>query len=181
VTVAQPIRTLALAAAAIFLLAACVPWGDPGAPGISQETHNRLSFSPDHPVEVRHVRVDVLAGPTAAHGWADAPIDTGGINGKRPVELTVTRDRDGASINNDFGPDYQAGLLGSLAGQFDMLDCPAGGTCSETFTLTFRRIPQDTRPCLAFDWSVRARLEYPSLDPFASVPPGGSLAVSITR
>jgi hypothetical protein len=131
---------------------------------------------------VRHVRVEVTAGADAAHVSAEVPIEVGGVDGLRPVTLTVVRDRDGASVLDDYGPDYQAGDSSNLAGYFDAIDsCPAGETCSETFTLTFDRIPQDTRDDLAFDWSIRGRAEYPDREPGTSVPGGASLEVTITR
>jgi len=152
-----------------------------GAPAVGQQPQDRLSFSGDQRTEVRHVKVVVTAGAGDAHVTADVPIEVGGVDGKRPVALTVVRDRDGASVLDDYGADYQAGTVSSLAGYFTAIDsCASGKTCSETFTFTFERIPQDTRPDLAFDWSVRAFAEYPSIEPGASVPAGASLAVTIT-
>lgn len=172
--------TLLIAAAAAF--SGCVTvFVDPGPPGISQETKDQLSFAIDQRVEIRHVRIDVVAGAQAARVWADIPIETGGVGGKRPVVLKITRDRDGLSMNDDFGPEYQAGLASSLAGNFTAIECSATQTCSETFTFHFERISGDGRTTLAFQWSVRARSEYSTLSPMASIPSGASLQVLVTK
>ena len=148
-----------------------------GAPAaLSREPKDRLSFSGDQRTEVRHVRVVVAAGKGKPQVTADVPIEVGGVDGKRPVTLTIVRDSDGASLDHDFGPDYQAGTVSSLAGGFTAIDsCPSGHTCSASFTFTFVRIAEDTRPDLAFDWSVRATAEWPNVAP----PPGASLDVTI--
>ena len=152
-----------------------------GPPGVRQESKDHLSFSGDQRTEVRHVRVEVVSGKGDATVSADVPIETGGVNGKRPVALTVIRDRDGKSVLDDFGPSYQAGLLGSIAGNFDAIDsCASGQTCTETFTFTFTRIPEDNRQSLDFDWSIRAGSAY-SIETSMSPPPGASLTVTITR
>jgi hypothetical protein len=112
---------------------------------------------------------------------ADIPIETGGVNGKRPVTLTVIRDRDGTSVLDDYGPSYQTGAVSNLAGSFVAIDaCAKGQTCVETFTLTFTRIPGDTRQSLDFAWSIQARSSYLEGN-ITSPPPGASLLVTITR
>jgi len=148
-----------------------------GAPAaLFDEPKDRLSFSLDQRTEVRHVRVVVAAGKGKAHVTADVPIEVGGVDGKRPVTLTVVRDSDGASVNDDIGAGSQAGTIANLAGAFTAIDsCPSGQTCSESFTFTFVRIAEDTRPDLAFDWSVRATAEWSGSSP----PPGASLDVTI--
>jgi hypothetical protein len=152
-----------------------------GPPTVFYETKDRLSFSGDQRTEVRHVRVVVAAGKGKAHVTADVPVEVGGVDGKRPVTLTVVRDSDGTSVVlDDFGPGYQAGTVSSLAGDFTAIEsCPSGQTCSESFTFTFERIAEDTRPDLAFDWSVRATAEWPGSPPPGSPPPGASLDVTI--
>jgi hypothetical protein len=153
-----------------------------GPPAVTLEAKDRLSFSGDQRIEVRRVRVEVVASDRATRVWADVPIDIGAVDGKRPVTLTVIRDRDGESVLDDFGPDYQPGTLGSLAGSFEPIEvCSRGATCVETFTFTFERIPEDTRQSLEFEWSVRARAESPDLDPGASPPSDASLRVEIRR
>jgi hypothetical protein len=132
------------------------------APGLlSQEPTDRLSFKAGQTTEVRHVRMEIVSAAGQARVWVDIPIEIGSVNGKRPVTLTVIRDRDGKAILDDFGPDYHAGSDSSLAGSFEAIaSCAPAKTCSETFTFTFERIPEDTRPSLAFDWSVRASATY---------------------
>ena len=152
-----------------------------GPPGVSQEPKDHLSFTGDQRTEVRHVRIEVVAGDGDASVTADVPIETGGVNGKRPVALTVIRDRDGKSVLDDYGPNYQPGFLSSLAGNFDAIEsCASGQTCAETVTFTFTRIPDDSRQSLDFDWSIRARSAY-SADTSTSPPPGASLTVTISR
>jgi hypothetical protein len=148
-----------------------------GAPAaLLEEPKDRLSFSLDQRTEVRHVRVVVAAGEGKAQVTADVPIEVGGLDGKRPVTLTIVRDSDGASVNDDIGTGGQAGTIANLAGAFTAIDsCPSGQTCSASFTFTFLRIAEDTRPDLAFDWSVRATAEWPGLPP----PTGSSLDVTI--
>lgn len=149
------------------------------APGavVFDEPWDRLSFSADHRVEVRHVRFVVVGGKDGVDVTADVPIEVGAVDGKRPVTLSVVRDSDGESVLDDFGPDYQAGTGSSLAGHFVAIEsCPSGQTCSENFTFTFERIAEDTRPSLAFDWSISSKAEYPGSTP----PPGASLEVTIS-
>jgi hypothetical protein len=147
---------------------------------MSQEAKDHLTFSGKQRTEIRHVRVDVVAGDGDTTVRADVPFETAAVNGKRPVMLTVIRDRDGESVLDDSGPDVQAGEIVGVVGDFDPIDsCASGKTCVETFTFTFTRIPEDARPSLDFDWSVRARSEYSRAG--ASPPPGGSLAVTIIR
>jgi hypothetical protein len=82
---------------------------------------------------------------------------------------------------DDFGPDYQPGFFGSLAGTFVAIDsCGRVQTCAETFTFTFTRIPDDTRDSLDFDWSVRAQSAY-AIDMGTSPPSGASLTVTISH
>lgn len=152
------------------------------SPAVGQEPKDNLSFSGEQRTQVRHVKVEVNAGEADARVTAVVPIQVGGIEGKRPVTLTVVRDGGGdGSILDDYGPDYQPGTTSSLAGHFTAIaSCAAGTTCSETFTFTFERISEDSRPDLAFDWSVSARAEYPSIEPGATPPAGASLTVTIT-
>jgi hypothetical protein len=155
-----------------------------GPPGIGQEPKDRLTFASDHPVQVRHVRIRIDAGAGTAYVRADVPIQTGGVGSpaKRPVTVTVVRDSDGKSIGDDLGPGYLAGAVSSLATSFVAIgSCAADTTCEATFTLTFERIPEDTRESLEFEWSVRTWAEYPDREAFSSPPPGAALSVEISR
>jgi len=121
-----------------------------------QEIKDRLSFSGAERALVRHVRVDVVAGSAAATVSAEVPMDTGAVaDGKAPVLLAIVRDSDGVSVGQDLEP--TAGTHGYVAGWFRAIEsCPKGQACSEAFTLTFERVPEDTRSSLEFGWSVRA-------------------------
>lgn len=179
--VADSATTGGLVIAMLGVLQGCIPFGDPGPAGISQEVRDRLSFSATSSVETRHVRFVVSAGEGDAHVQANFPIETGGVDDKRPVVLTVVRDRDGVSVNDDFGPDYRPGTTSSLAGNMDVLDCPRSQVCTETFTFTFQRIPADQRETLEFSWSVRARSEYGDVGEFESPPIGAAIEISIIK
>ena len=170
----QLLAYVALAVAGVASLAT-----SQAPPSISQEAKDHLSFGVGQHTEVRHVRIEVRPGADSAQVTAEVDIEIGGVNGKRPVTLTVTRGSDGMSILNDFEPGYQVGTTTNVSGAFDAFDgpCPNDQTCTELFTLTFTRIAEDTRPTLAFDWSVRTSADFNTL---ATPPPEASLTVSIT-
>ena len=154
-----------------------------GPPTVDDEPSDRLSFVADQRSEVRQVTVEVTSGESDAHVTADIPIDIGGLDdGIPPIGLSVTRNSDGASVLEDFGPGFKAGTEGYLAGWFVAIEsCPKGETCAQSFTFTFERVPEDRRATLDADWSVRASAEYLGRSPGSSPPVGAFLEVRITR
>lgn len=151
------------------------------SPGISQETKDHLSFSGDQRSQTRHIRIELAPGNnTVVNVSATIMLETGAINDKAPFAVRVTRDRDGASVLHSEG--YVTGSDYSAVGNFDvMTQCARGSTCSESFTVIFMRIPEDTRPTLDFDWSIRTGGTFQGLSPDDSVPADASLVVTISQ
>ena len=152
------------------------------SPGISQETKDHLSFSGDQRSQTRHIRIELAPGNnTVVNVSALIELGTGAINGKAPFAVRVTRDRNGASVLHD-SEYFEPGPDSTGAGFFDVVtQCARGSTCSESFTVIFMRIPEDTRPTLDFDWSIRTGGTFQGLSPDDSVPTDASLVVTISQ
>jgi hypothetical protein len=158
----------------LIFLAACEP-------SATDEVRDHLVFSGGEDTQVRHVRVEASGGSKPVSVTADVPIYVGPVDGRRPVTLSVVPAGGGESVLDDFGPDYVAGTESSVAGRFDMIECPAGETCSEDFTFTFTRVPGDPEQSVEFDWSIRPTAQYAGHEFGASPPPGGYVEVTISQ
>lgn len=156
----------------LILVAAC-------APSAPDEVKDRLIFSGGEKTHVRHVRVETSGGSSSVRVTADVPIYTGAVDGQRPVTLTVVPAGSSESVLDDLDPGYVAGTESSVAGQFDVIECPAGETCNEDFTITFTRVLGDPEQSLEFDWSVRLTAQYEGREFGASPLPGAYLEVKI--
>jgi hypothetical protein len=151
-------------------------------PGIVTEESDRLEFTDPQRIETRRVLVVVTPGGEDAHVTASVPIQVAPVNGKRPTGLQVIRESDGASVLDDYGPNYQPGSAGSVAGEFFVMDCTARQvTCRETFTFTFTRLREDARPTLAFSWAVNVRATYSVNASATDAPAGAKVEVTIDK
>lgn len=148
-----------------------------GQPGLVKETTDHLSFAGSQRSAARHLRVEAVAGGAGPHVFVEIIVRTAGVDGRVPVILSVTRDSDGTSVDGGQPPEGP-GDGSAIVGTFDPFEsCGAGQTCSDTFTLTFQRIPEDTRDPLDFDWIARTHSEYPSQA--STAPSGASLTTTI--
>jgi hypothetical protein len=150
-------------------------------PGIHQETKDHLSFSGDQRSQTRHIRIELAPGNnTVVDVSATIMLETGAINGKEPFAVSVTRDSGGgAPLHSSY---FEPGPDSTAAGFFDVVtQCDSGSNCSESFTVIFMRIPEDTRPTLEFDWSLQTGGMFQGLSPEDSVPADASLVVTISQ